>query len=134
MLFGLSSEFQHEIVREIAACAVTMPPLDAVVRALQANADTMFEERRAAVTRRHTIIDANPELQERERSKTAALTDAIAAALQPRGLDPETALLTAGAGMLVQQTAIQRWTRPAENRPLRELLSDALHSLRTTVN
>jgi len=131
VLFGLGSEFQQEIVREIAACADTLPPLDAVVRALQAAADTMFEERRAAVTRRHEIIDANPELQERELSKRAALTDAIAAALHARGLDPETALLTASAGMLVQQTAIQRWTQPAESRPLRELLSDALHSLRT---
>ena len=134
VLFGLGSELQHQIVREIAACADTVPPLDAVVRAWQAAADTMFEERRAAVTRRHEIIDANPGLQERELSKRAALTDAIAAALHARGLDPETALLTASAGMLVQQTAIQRWTQPAESRPLQELLSDALHSLRTTVS
>jgi AcrR family transcriptional regulator len=134
VLFGLGSEFQQEIVREIAACADTLPPLDAVVRALQAAADTIFEERRAAVTRRHAIIDANPELHERELSKRAALTDAIAAALHARGLDTETALLTASAGMLVQQTAIQRWTQPAESRPLRELLSDALHSLRTMVS
>lgn len=134
VLFGLASELQREIVREIAACADTLPPLDAVVHALQAAADTMFEQRRAAVTRRNEIIDANPELQERELSKRAALTDAIAAALHARGLDPETALLTAGAGMLVQQTAIRRWTQPAESRALRELLSDALHSLRMTVS
>ncbi len=134
VLFNLSSELQREIVREIAACADTVPPLDAVVRALQATADTMFEERRAAVMRRHAIIDANPELRERELSKRAALTDAIAATLHARGLDPESALLAAGAGMLVQQTAIQRWTQPAESRPLRELLSDAQHALRTTVS
>jgi len=133
VLFGLSSEFQHEIVRELAACADALPPLDAVVRALQAAGDTIFEERQAAVTRRNEIIDANPELQERELGKGAALTDAIAAALHARGLDPDTARLTASAGMLVQQTAIRRWTQPAESRPLRELLSDALHSLRTTV-
>ncbi len=134
VLFGLSSEFQHEIVREIAAGTDALPPLDAVVCALQAADDAIFEERRAAVTRRHEIIDANPELQERELSKGAALTEAIADALHARGLDPDTALLTASAGMLVQQTAIRRWTQPAESRPLRELLSDALHSLRTTVS
>ena len=127
----VGSEFQQEVVREIAAGADTLPPLDTVVRALQAASGTMFEERRAAVTRRQEIIDANPELQERELSKRAALTGAIAAALHARGLDPETALLTAGAGMLVQQTAVRRWTQPDEGRPLRELLSDALHSLRT---
>jgi AcrR family transcriptional regulator len=134
VLFGLSSAYQQEIVREIAACVPSVSPLDAVVQALQAAAESMFEERRAAVTRRHEIIKANPELYERELSKQAALTDAIAAALHARGLDPETALLTAGAGMLVHQAAIQRWTQPAENRPLRELLSDALQSLRTTVS
>ena len=133
VLFGLGSEFQQEIVREIAACADTVPPLDTVVRALQAASDRVFEERRTAVARRHKIINANPELQERELRKRAALTDAIAAALQARGLDPETALLTAGAGMLVQQTALQRWTQPTEGRPLRELLSEAMRSLRTTV-
>lgn len=134
VLFGLSWEFQSEVVRELAACADALPPLDAVVRALQAAGETIFEERRAAVTRRNEIIDANPELQERELGKGAALTDAIAAALRARGLDPDTARLTASAGMLVQQTAIRRWTQPAESRPLRELLSDALHSLRTTVS
>ena len=133
VLFGLSSELQQEIVREIATCADTLPPLDAVVRALQATADKMFEERRDAVTRRHRIIGANPELRERELSKRAALTDAIAAARHARGLDPDTALLTASLSMLVEQTAIQRWTQPAESPPLRELLSDALYSLRMTV-
>ena len=132
VLFGLAAEIQQAILREIAACPDTLPPLDAVARALRAAADTIFEERRAAVTRRHEIVAANPELQERELGKRAALTDAIADALHARGLDSDTALLTAGAGMLVQQTAERRWMQPGEGRPLRELLSDALQSLRTT--
>jgi len=133
VLFGLAAEFQRQVVRDIAACADPVPPLDAVVRALQAAADAMFEGRRAAVTRRHAIVDATPELRERELSKQAALTDAIAAALRARGLDAETARLAASAGLLVQQGAIRRWTQPAESRPLRDLLSDALHALRSTV-
>ena len=134
VLFGLSSGFQQEVVDDIAACPVDVAPLDAVVHALQAAADTMFEGHHAAVARRHQIVDANPELQERELSKHAALTDAIAAVLHARGLDPEAALLTARAGLLVQQTAIRRWTQQSvPSRPLREVLSDALHSLRTTV-
>ena len=134
VLFGLASELQGEIVREVASSADTLPPLDVVVHALQATADTMFEERRAAVTRRHEIIEANPELKERDLRKRAALTDAIAGALHARGLDPGTAFLTASAGMLVQQTAVQGWVQPAENRTLRELLSDALEALRTAVS
>jgi AcrR family transcriptional regulator len=134
VLFGPGAELQREITaREIAACPGTAPPLDAVVRALQAAADAMFEGRRAAVTRRREVIDANLGLQERELSKRAALTDTIAAALHARGLDSDTALLTARVGMLVQQTAMQRWTQSADDRPLREHLSDALLSLHTIV-
>jgi AcrR family transcriptional regulator len=133
VLFGLSAEFERVVLGEIAGGPDAVAPLDAVVRALQTAADRLFEERRAAVTRRQAIVDANPELQERELSKQAALTDAIAAALQARGLDADTALLTASAGMLVQQTAVRRWTQPGESRSLRELLSEAMHSLRTTI-
>jgi AcrR family transcriptional regulator len=132
VLFGPGSEAQREIVtRQIAACPDELPPLDAVVRGLQAAADAMFEDRHAAVRRRSEIIAANPELQERELRKRATLTDAIAATLRTRGIDADTALLTARAGVLVQQTAMQRWTQSSDNGRLRDLLADALLSLRT---
>src|SRR3989337_2717061 len=51
VLFGLSSELQEEILREIAACDDTMPPLDTVMRALGVVADKMLEDHRAVVTR-----------------------------------------------------------------------------------
>jgi hypothetical protein len=97
-------------------------------------ADRLFEDRRAAVARRHAVLAANPELQERELSKNAVLTEAIAAALNARGCDPETAFLAAGAAMVAQQVAFQKWTLPDEKRTWRELLSDAVNSLRTTVS
>jgi AcrR family transcriptional regulator len=132
VLFGPCAEREQEVVtREIAACDATLAPLDAVVRGLQAAADTTFEDLRLTVRRRQEIIDANPELHERDLRKQATVTDAIAAALEARGLDPDTALLTARAGALVQQTAVQQWTQCTETRSLRELLSSALHSLRT---
>jgi AcrR family transcriptional regulator len=164
VLFGPISEQQREIVvREIAACPDTLSPLEAVVHGLQAAAEALFQPRRDAVTRRHEIIMANPELQERELHKRAALTDAIAEALRAKGVDSGTAVLSAHAGVLVQQTAMQDWMTgmgqsaaeaelraqaaqraPAqsgpgegkaggrgEDRPLRELLAEALGSLRT---
>jgi AcrR family transcriptional regulator len=133
VLFGLSAEVQREIIREIAAGGDTLPPLDAVMRALEAAAETLFENRRAAVTRRHAVLAANPELQERELSKNAVLAEAVAAVLHERGCDPETAFLATGAAMLAQQVAFRKWTRPGETRALRDLLSEAVHSLRTTV-
>ncbi|HUQ56145.1 helix-turn-helix domain-containing protein [Lentzea sp.] len=133
VLFGMSSELQQEVVREVAAGAGSSPPLDTVLRALEVVADKMFESRRAVVARRHAVIAANPELQERELGKNAALTDAIAAALQEQGCEPATAFLAAGAAMLAQQAAFQQWTRLDETRTLRELLPDAVRALRTTV-
>ena len=132
VLFGLSAELQREVVQGIAAGDDTLPPFDAVLRALKVVADKLLEDRRAAVTRRHAVLAANPELQERELSKNAVLTGAIAAVLEKRGCDPETAFLAAGAAMLAQQAAFRRWTVPDETRPLRDLLSEAVHSLRTT--
>lgn len=131
VLFGPVSDLQQEIVtREIAACPADLPPLDAAVRGLRTAADTLFEPRRDAVTRRREIIAANPELEERELRKRAALTDAIAEALRARGTDTDTAFLSAQAGVLVHQAAMRRWTQSAGNRPLRDFLADALLSLR----
>jgi AcrR family transcriptional regulator len=133
VLFRLSSQLQQEIVREIEAGDDTLSPLDAVVRALEVVADGMFENQRAVVARRHAVVAANPELLERELGKNAALTEAVAAALHARCGDPEIAFLAAGAAMLAQQAAFRQWTRPGETRTLRDLLSDAVRSLRTTV-
>jgi AcrR family transcriptional regulator len=134
VLFVLSSELRREIVREIAACDDTSRPLDVVVRALEVVADSIFEERREVASRRHAVVAANPELLERELSKGAALAEAIAAELRARGCDPETAFLAAGAAMLAQQAAFQRWTRPDETRTLRDLLAEAVRALGATVS
>jgi AcrR family transcriptional regulator len=133
-LFGPISELQREIATQgIARCADTIPPLEAVVRGLNAADDELFAQRRAESARRQKIIEANPELQERELSKLASLTDAIAVALRNRGVDPDDAVLTAQAGVLVHETAMRRWTQSAEQRALGEFLSDALLSLRAVV-
>jgi AcrR family transcriptional regulator len=134
VLFGATSELQKQVVtREIRACPAEVPPLEAMVHGLRTAADELLEELRVPSARRREIIDATPELREREESKRAALTAAVAGALRERGLDADTALLTAGAGVLAQQVAEQRWVRPDEERPLRDLITDALAALRAAV-
>ena len=132
VLFGLSGAFEQLVAGEIAAGDDALPPLEVVVRALQAAADSMFEPRRELVRRRHLILDASPELQERELSKRSSLTEVVTAALTARGAGEDTARMAAGAAMLVWQTAERQWARPGEQRALRELLSEALRTLRTT--
>lgn len=133
VLFGLSAPFQDAVLRELAADPDPSVPLDAVVRALAGATATVFEGRHATVAHRQTIVDDNPELQERELRKLAALVDAITGALRAGGVETQTARLAAAAGVLVLQTATLRWTASTRSEPLHLLLPDALDSLRTTV-
>ena len=52
---------------------------------------------------------ANPELSERELSKLADYSAAVAAALRERGRGRTQATLAAGAGMTVLRVALERW-------------------------
>ncbi len=134
-LFGSTSAAHRRVViREIAACSVDTAPLDAVVHGLQAAADELLEQFRVPAARRREIIDATPELQEREEGKRAALTVGIAGALLERGVDRDTAFLTARIGVLIEQTAEHQWVQLSEQQPLRNLLSDARLSLRAVLD
>jgi hypothetical protein len=64
---------------------------------------------------RRAVIKASPELQERERTKFAAVTDALAGALQQRGAAESEARLLARIGALIFQTAFERWAEWPEN-------------------
>ena len=58
---------------------------------------------------RRRVIAASPELQERERTKQAAITDAVAEGLRGRGVAGPTATLLAGVGVAILCAAIERW-------------------------
>lgn len=133
VLFTLAVPYQEAVVKGIIEGPNLASPLDEVVHAIQQACEELFEGRREAALRRRRVVDQHAELVERELSKMAALTTAIASALRERGTDRETAQLTAGAANLVQQEAFLAWAEPSETRQLRALLSDALKALRSTV-
>ena len=133
VLFGLSHLFQAEAIAAFRAAADGLPPLDALVGALQVVCESMFQDQRPIVARRLNTIRANPELQERELAKQAALADALGRTLEETGLDPDTAALMVGAALLVQQTAVDLWVRPGEGRTLSEILPHTLQALRRTL-
>jgi AcrR family transcriptional regulator len=72
---------------------------------------TRWAERRA-------IIEASPELQERERTKFADATDALASALRQRGVAETEAMLLARVGAAIFQTAFERWAREPDHAAL----------------
>ena len=67
---------------------------------------------------RRAVVKASPELQERERTKFAAVTDALADALQQRGTAESGARLLAHVGAAIFQTAFERWTDQPEHADL----------------
>ena len=91
-------------------------PLDAVAAGLDASA-VVFEQIPDRAGKRQALLDANPELQERELIKLASFAGSVAAALRERGVAEPAAGLAAEAGMSVLRVAFERWTdRPRTAR------------------
>ena len=108
VLFDGAGQLQELLVNAVADAPGSVAPIDAVAGALQATG-ALFHERRALVRQRQTVIAANPELQERELIKLAALSAAIAGTLRERGVKDPAASLTAEAGIAVFKIAFERW-------------------------
>jgi AcrR family transcriptional regulator len=67
---------------------------------------------------RRAIVAASPELQERGLTKYAAVTSALAAALEQRGAEAATAALLAPVGTAIFRTAFDRWAEQPERASL----------------
>lgn len=127
VLFFGSELLERAIVEGVEQAPPGLAPIDTIGVALE-NIATFFNDSRPHSQRRQTIIDANPELQERERNKFAALAVAMAAALQRRGVKASAAALTAEMGAAVFKNAFERWLYDPQQRDIvyhtREALAD----------
>jgi AcrR family transcriptional regulator len=106
-------------------------PLEAVSNGLQA-VGAFFDGRREASRLRQAVIDANPALQERELSKRAALSAAMADGLAQRGVPATTARLTGEAGAAVFHLAFEQWLA-ADKRDLAYFVRRAVAELKAGV-
>ncbi|MTD56968.1 TetR family transcriptional regulator [Amycolatopsis pithecellobii] len=109
VLFAGSAEFQDFLVGKLEAAPASSSPMEAVISALRQVSDGYFEERRSFAQRRHEVILANKELQERELIKLATLAAALADVLRGRGVADPAAELAAEAGITVFRVAFERW-------------------------
>jgi hypothetical protein len=78
---------------------------------------------------RRAVIKSNPELQERERTKFAAVTNALADALRRRGVAESGATLLARVGAAIFQTAFERWTGQTEHADFPACVNEAAAEL-----
>ncbi|MFR0359269.1 TetR/AcrR family transcriptional regulator [Streptomyces sediminimaris] len=112
VLFG-EDALLEPLLAGIAAAPPQAGPLQVMGYALDAVGQEVFiSERRSAVARRRTVIDAHPDLQEREGLKSMSLTAALSAAMERRGAPGPLAEVSAQLGILALKMAYERWTEP----------------------
>jgi AcrR family transcriptional regulator len=130
VLFGGSEHLKELVVQGVAAAPTTDGPLDAVTRGLHAAAAVLGEGRRDLVRQRQAVIEANPELRERELSKMADYASAVAAALRHRGVTNLRAAFAAELGMTVFRLAMAEWADANEGVDLPSVMQRCMTALR----
>ena len=129
VLFAGSPELVGDFVAAIENAPADDPPLDAIAAGLDAMG-TFFAAGGEFPRRRQAIIDAHPDLRERELIKLAGYADSGAAALRKRGVSEPGARLAAQAGMAVLQSAFGQWTEGPAGEDIHRLLRDSLAELK----
>jgi AcrR family transcriptional regulator len=128
VLFDPSHALEHAAVDATTGAAPAAEALAAALvgaTAAAAMLDGLGDRARV----RAGIIDADQSLQERELLKLAALTDAMAAALQTRGVAPGPAATAAQTAVGLFQVAFRRWVDAPTGPPITAHLSDAAAEL-----
>ncbi len=130
VLFGGAEELRHRWIEAVAGAPPEATPLAAVCAGLVPMAE-LFAERHEFARIRAAIIEANPELRERELIKLQGLAGAIGAALVERGVKPTAAILAAQAGVTVFHVAFASWVQQEDPTALRGLMDQSLEELRS---
>jgi AcrR family transcriptional regulator len=108
VLFAGSEQLPTALAAAVCHADAALSPFEALLAAL-ADVGGLLIERIPHAAQRRAVIGASPELQERERTKFAAVVAALADALTIRGaVEPETRLL-AQVGVAIFQNAFDRW-------------------------
>lgn len=132
VLFAGSDGLPPALAEAVAAADASLPPLAAVLDAFT-RVGAELVEHLDHVAERRAVIEASAELQERERTKTAALGEAVEAALRGRGVEADAARLVTHIGNVVFQNAFARWAEAGGEQDFASCLQAVTESLRDTL-
>ncbi|NGN64665.1 TetR family transcriptional regulator [Streptomyces sp. A7024] len=132
VLFAGSEQLPPAAAEAVLAADPDAPALTAVLDAL-APIGTRLVEDLDHIAERRAVIDASPELQERERTKTAAVGAAIRDALGQRGVPDDRAKLVAQLATVVFQNAFERWIEARGEQDFAACLDAIAASVRESV-
>ncbi|HTJ69777.1 MAG TPA: TetR family transcriptional regulator [Actinospica sp.] len=109
VLFAGSDQLPAALAAAVTTADTALTPFEALLDALETVGDVVAGRVAPHAAQRQAIVDGSTELQERGRTKFAAVADALSAALRQRGAAPATAGLLADVGVAVFRTAFTRW-------------------------
>ena len=128
VLFAGSERLPAVLARSVRDADSALAPFEALLAALVDVAGVLADQAPLAA-QRGAVVRASPELQERGRTKFAAVTDAAADALRDRGTAESEATLLAQVGVAVFRTAFERWTDQPDGAGLPARIWDAAAEL-----
>jgi AcrR family transcriptional regulator len=130
VLFGGQDKMRQLLADAIAAVPGPATPLQAVAAGLDAMAAQHANDHRAFAVRLQPVIVGNAELLERAAFKRFALTEAVTAALEKRGVPDPTAGLAAELGIRAYYRAFEQWAASPSEQTLTDFTRHSLDELR----
>ena len=128
VLFDGGDRFRASVVDPIDAAPGSATTLEAVTAGITA-AGSAFPAVQI-VRRRHALLLANPELQERELIKLADLAASLRLALRRRGVPDPAAELAAETGITILRVALGRWIDDPTEQPWEHHVHEVMLQLR----
>lgn len=125
VLFGGGDELEHHLTKALGEAPAGQGPLDALLEAI-AGAEVVFRPKELLRIRAR-VINANPQLRERELIKMDTIYAALVAGLRDRGADETTARLATDMAMSVWRVAAERWGRGDDTTFAAEVRDVARH-------
>ncbi len=128
-------QFPSVARRIFAEAPANAEPLALIVDGMRRFADEQLEAQRQLSLRRRDIIMSDPGLLERSLSKRADLAAAVRTELVERGVTEPTATLLADTCASLIEVALGQWLdQEGGDRPLSDIVADALSALRTALS
>jgi AcrR family transcriptional regulator len=132
VLFAGSEQLPAALADAVLHADDALPPFGALLTGL-VEIGELLAGRVPHAAQRRAVIKASPELQERERTKFAAVTDALADALRQRGAAESGARLLARVGAAIFQTAFERWADQPEHADFPACVREAATELASSL-
>ncbi|KAA2264196.1 TetR family transcriptional regulator [Solihabitans fulvus] len=128
VLFAGSEQLPAAMSDAVRRADATLPPFLALLAAL-VDTGELFVDLVPHAAQRRAVIASSSELRERERTKLAAVAEALAEALRERGATASAATLLAQVGIAVFLAAFERWTDQPEHTDFASRVREAATEL-----